>query len=215
MASVLARLNYAFDSRYVVTVNIRMDGSSNFSPEHQWAVFPGVSLAWRMDNEPWMENVSWISDLKVRAGAGQTGNAGGLTGIYSYYNVSQGSFAPGGNISNGITLAKIGNPNLKWETLTDYNIGIDFGVWNNRLYGSVDLYQRDRKDVILTRNLMSYHEIKTMDYNSQEVYRARGVDLSLHSVNIDNSSFTWTTDLNFSFYRNSTERRDPEFIPEP
>lgn len=215
MASVIARVNYAFDSRYVVTVNARMDGSSNFSPEHQWAVFPGVSLAWRMRNEPWMKNISWLSDMKIRAGAGQTGNAGGLTGINSYYNVSQGSFAPGGNISNGVTLAKIGNQNLKWETLTDYNIGIDFGFWGNRLYGSVDLYQRDRKDVILTRNLMSYHEIKTMDYNSKEVYRARGVDLSLHSVNIDNRNFTWTTDLNFSFYRNSTVSRDPEFIPEP
>ena len=215
MASVIARINYAYDSRYVVTVNARMDGSSNFSPEHQWAVFPGVSLAWRMNNESWMKDISWIADLKLRAGAGQTGNAGGLTGIYSYYNVSQGSFAPDGNISNGITLAKLGNPNLKWETLTDYNVGVDFGFWNNRFYGSIDLYQRDRKDVILTRNLMSYHEIKTMDYNSKEVYRARGIDISLHSVNIDNRNFTWTTDLNFSFYRNSTVRRDPEFIPEP
>lgn len=215
MASVIARVNYAYDSKYVVTVNARMDGSSNFSPEHQWAVFPGVSLAWRMNNESWMKNVSWIADLKLRAGAGQTGNAGGLTGIYSYYNVSQGSFAPDGNISNGVTLAKLGNPNLKWETLTDYNVGIDFGFWNNRFYGSVDLYQRDRKDVILTRNLMSYHEIKTMDYNSKEVYRARGVDVSLHSINIDNRNFTWSTDVNFSFYRNSTVSRDPEFIPEP
>lgn len=215
MASVLARVNYAFDQRYVITVNARLDGSSNFSKEHQWGLFPGVSLAWRMNNESWLKGVSWLSDLKLRAGAGQTGNAGSLTGIYSYYNVSQGSYAPGSTLVNGIGLAKIGNDKLKWETLTDYNVGLDFGFFNSRLYGSVDLYQRTREDVIMSKSLMSYHEVSTIDYNSAVEYRSRGIDISLHSVNIDTRNFTWTTDVNLSLYKNQTVNRDPDFIPEP
>lgn len=214
MASFIARLNYTFASKYILTANLRVDGSSNFSKEHQWGVFPGVSAAWRLNEENWLKDVDWLSNLKLRAGVGQTGNAGNLTGINSYYTVSQGAFAPDGSLANGIAFSKLGNNNLKWETLTDYNIGIDFGFFNNRLSGSIDLYQRMRKDVILTRSLMSYHEISQIDYNSDEVYRSRGIDVELHSVNFATKDFEWMTDVNFSFYRNHTTARDPEFIPE-
>ena len=214
MASFIARLNYTFASKYILTANLRVDGSSNFSKEHQWGAFPGVSAAWRLNEENWLRNVKWLNNLKLRVGVGQTGNAGNLTGINSYYTVSQGAFAPDGSLANGIAFSKLGNDNLKWETLTDYNIGIDFGFFNNRLSGSVDLYQRMRKDVILTRSLMSYHEISQIDYNSDEVYRSRGIDVELHSVNFATKDFEWMTDVNFSFYRNHTTARDPEFIPE-
>lgn len=215
MASFLARVNYSLAQKYILTFNIRVDGSSNFSREHQWGTFPGVSVAWRMNEEKWLKDISWLSNLKLRAGVGQTGNAGNLTGINTYYTVSQGAFAPNGSLVNGITMSKLGNENLKWETLTDYNIGIDFGFFNNRLSGTIDLYQRMRKDVILTRQLMSYHELTTIDYNSDEVYRSRGIDIGIHSVNFDTKDFGWTTDINFSYYRNHTVKRDPEFIPEP
>lgn len=215
MASFLARVNYSLAQKYILTFNLRVDGSSNFSREHQWGTFPGVSVAWRMNEEKWLKDVSWLSNLKLRAGVGQTGNAGYLTGINTYYTVSQGAFAPNGSLVNGITMSKLGNDKLKWETLTDYNIGIDFGFFNNRLSGSIDLYQRMRKDVILTRQLMSYHELTTIDYNSAEVYRSRGIDIGIHSVNFDTKDFGWTTDVNFSYYRNHTVERDPEFIPEP
>lgn len=95
-----------------------------------------------------------------------------------------------------MAISKLGNDKLKWETLTDYNFGIDFGFFNNRLSGSVDLYQRLRKDVILEKNLMSYQEVKKIDYNSATVYRARGIDIGIHSVNFDNKNFGWTTDIN-------------------
>ena len=215
MASFMARVNYSLMQKYILTFNLRVDGSSNFSREHQWGTFPGVSVAWRMNEEKWLKDISWLSNLKLRVGVGQTGNAGYLTGINTYYTVSQGAFAPNGSLVNGITMSKLGNDKLKWETLTDYNIGIDFGFFNNRLSGSIDLYQRMRKDVILTRQLMSYHELTTIDYNSAEVYRSRGIDIGIHSVNFDTKDFGWTTDVNFSYYRNHTVERDPEFIPEP
>ncbi|MDR0894648.1 MAG: TonB-dependent receptor [Prevotellaceae bacterium] len=213
MASFISRVNYAFNNRYILTANVRVDGSSNFSQKHQWGAFPGVSLAWRMKEESWLRDVDWLYNLKLRGGVGQTGNAGNLTGIYTYYSVMNGAFAPGGTIVNGVAMAKIGNENLKWETLTDYNIGIDFGLFNNRLSGTIDLYQRMRKDVILSKALMSYHELTSIDYNSGDVYRSQGIDVGLHSVNFDNKNFGWSTDLNFSLYRNHTVERDVDWLP--
>lgn len=215
MASFFGRINYTLLSRYILTLNLRVDGSSNFSDKHQWGTFPGVSLAWRMNEEKWLRDVEWLSNLKLRAGYGQTGNAGNLTGINTYYTVSRGSYVMDNSLVNGIGLSKLGNPDLKWETLTDLNIGIDFGFWRDRLSGSVELYQRTRKDVIMAKSLMSYQEINTIDYNSAAQYRSTGIDISLHSVNFDTKNFGWNTDVNFSYYRNKTTRRDADFIPEP
>lgn len=213
MASFFGRVNYAFNKRYVITANVRVDGSSNFSSQHQWGVFPGVSLAWRLNEEDWMKGFQTLNDLKLRAGVGQTGNAGSLTGVSTTYSVMSNAFAPDGTLVNGIGMARIGNPNLKWETLTDWNVGLDFGLWNSRLYGSVDFYLRERSDVILSKSLMSYHEIKSIDYNSQDIYRSTGVDVSLHGVPVSTKDFTWSADFNISLYRNKTVRHDPDWTP--
>ena len=216
MASWMGRVNYVLMDKYILTANVRVDGSSNFSPEHQWGVFPGVSAAWKINEEEWLRDKQWLSTLKLRAGWGQTGNAGNLTGINTYYSVmTSPAWAPGGTPVNGVAMAKLGNPNLKWETLTDINIGIDAGFFQNRLQFNIDAYQRTRSDVILSKELMSYHETTTIDYNSQEKYRSRGIDIGIHSINISNRDFEWSTDLNVSFYKNETISRDPDFIPAP
>lgn len=215
MASFIGRASYTALNRYIVTFNIRVDGSSNFSKQHQWGSFPGVSLAWRLSEEDWMKSVSWVSDLKLRGGYGQTGNAGSLTGINTIYSVSRGSYVIDGSLVNGIGLSKLGNPDLKWETLSDANLALDFGFFKGRLTGSLEFYQRDRSDVILTKSLMSYNEINTIDYNSKAVYRSRGVELTLHTVNVDTKLFGWTSDVCFSYYRNQTITRDEDFIPAP
>lgn len=215
MASFFGRVNYTLLQRYILTLNMRVDGSSNFSDKHQWGYFPGVSLAWRMSEEKCLRDVKWLSNLKLRAGYGQTGNAGNLTGINTYYTISRGSYVMDNSLVNGIGLSKLGNPDLKWETLTDLNVGLDFGLWRDRLSGTIDLYQRTRSDVIMSKSLMSYQEIKTIDYNSRTQYRSTGIDVSLHSVNVDDKNFGWNTDVNFSYYRNKTIRRDADFIPEP
>lgn len=215
MASWIGRVNYTFMDRYVLTANIRVDGSSNFSKKHQWGAFPGVSAAWKMNEESWLRDVKWLTQLKLRAGYGQTGNAGSLTGINTYYGVIQGAWAPGGIITNGVGLSKLGNENLKWETLTDLNIGLDAAFFTGRLQINIDAYRRERSDVILTKQLMSYHELAAIDYNSKEKYRSTGIDIGIHSVNIDRRQWRWTTDLNVSFYKNETVSRDPDFIPAP
>lgn len=178
MASWIGRVNYTLLDRYILTANLRIDGSSNFSEEHQWGAFPGFSAAWKINEEAWLREQTWLTTLKLRGGWGQTGNAGNLTGINTFYSVMQGAWAPGGSPVNGVALSKIGNPNLKWETLTDINIGLDAGFFNNRLQVSVDAYQRTRSDVILSKQLMSYHEVTTIDYNSREKYRSRGIDIA-------------------------------------
>lgn len=213
MASWIGRVNYTLLDRYILTANLRIDGSSNFSEEHQWGAFPGFSAAWKINEEAWLREQTWLTTLKLRGGWGQTGNAGNLTGINTFYSVMQGAWAPGGSPVNGVALSKIGNPNLKWETLTDINIGLDAGFFNNRLQVSVDAYQRTRSDVILSKQLMSYHEVTTIDYNSREKYRSRGIDIGIHSINIVGRDFSWSTDLNLSFYKNQTISRDPDFIP--
>ena len=213
MASWIGRVNYTLLDRYILTANLRIDGSSNFSEEHQWGAFPGLSAAWKINEEAWLREQTWLTTLKLRGGWGQTGNAGNLTGINTFYSVMQGAWAPGGSPVNGVALSKIGNPNLKWETLTDINIGLDAGFFNNRLQVSVDAYQRTRSDVILSKQLMSYHEVTTIDYNSREKYRSRGIDIGIHSINIVGRDFSWSTDLNLSFYKNQTISRDPDFIP--
>jgi len=213
MASWIGRVNYTLLDRYILTANLRIDGSSNFSEEHQWGAFPGLSAAWKINEEAWLREQTWLTTLKLRGGWGQTGNAGNLTGINTFYSVMQGAWAPGGSPVNGVALSKIGNPNLKWETLTDINIGLDAGFFNNRLQVSVDAYQRTRSDVILSKQLMSYHEVTTIDYNSREKYRSRGIDIGIHSINIAGRDFSWSTDLNLSFYKNQTISRDPDFIP--
>lgn len=215
MASFIGRINYSFLQRYILTFNIRVDGSSNFSDKHQWGTFPGVSLAWRINEENFMKNMKSLSNLKLRVGYGQTGNAGNLTGINTYYKVNRGAVVLDGSLVNGIALSKLGNDDLKWETLTDLNVGLDFGFFKDRISGTLDLYQRTRKDVIMSRKLMSYQEIQYIDYNSAAVYQSRGLDFSLHTVNVVNKNFEWDTDINFSYYRNKTTKRDAEFIPEP
>ncbi|MBO4665308.1 MAG: SusC/RagA family TonB-linked outer membrane protein, partial [Paludibacteraceae bacterium] len=215
MASFIGRASYTALNRYIMTFNIRVDGSSNFSPKHQWGAFPGVSVAWRLSEEPWLKDQNWLSDLKLRGGYGQTGNAGSLTGINTIYGVSRGSYVIDGALVNGIGLSKLGNPDLKWETLSDANVALDFGFFKGRLSGTLEFYQRVRTDVILTKYLMSYNEINTIDYNSQAAYRSRGVELTLHTVNVDTKLFGWTSDVCFSYYRNQTISRDPDFIPAP
>jgi TonB-linked SusC/RagA family outer membrane protein len=215
MASFIGRINYTLLQKYIATINLRVDGSSNFSKKHQWGTFPGISLAWRMNEENWLKNVEWLSNLKIRAGYGQTGNAGNLTGINTFYSVSRGSYVMDNSLVNGIALSKLGNPNLKWETLTDINFGIDYGFLRNRISGSIDIYQRTRKDVIMTKSLMSYQEINTIDFNSKVRYRSTGIDFNISTVNFDTKTFGWTTDIIFSYYRNRTISRDDDFIPEP
>ena len=212
MASWISRVNYSYRNKYLVTANLRVDGSSNFAEDNQWGVFPGVSLAWRMTEEPWLQNVDWLSNLKLRAGYGQTGNDN-LSGVNTYYSPGW-NYAFGSISRSGIGLANLGNPNLKWETQTDLNIGVDFGFFNNRLAGSIELYDRVISDLLGERSLMSYHAINKIKYNLESEKQSRGIDVTLQSVNIDNGDFKWLTNATFTYYRDRWKKRDSSWKPD-
>ncbi|MFT4022184.1 MAG: SusC/RagA family TonB-linked outer membrane protein [Flavihumibacter sp.] len=144
------RINYSFSEKYLAMVSLRHEGSSKFGENYKWGTFPAVSLGWRLNREGFLENVAWINDLKLRAGYGVTGTVP----TDPYQSLVSLTYDNGSRfLNNGVWIQPIypsrnPNPNLRWEKKTEYNIGIDYGFFNNRLNGSIDFYQRDTKDML-------------------------------------------------------------------
>ncbi len=159
-ASYFARVNYTYDDRYIVTATVRRDGSSNFGAGNRWGTFPSAAVAWNISEEDFMSDVDVISTLKLRAGWGQTGNAGNGTNLsvpqlssdQTMYWVDD-KTATGGVVAPGIAQLKEIDTNLKWETNEQTNIGIDLGMWNNQFTLTADYFIRDAKDLLLYRNI--------------------------------------------------------------
>ena len=206
--SYLARVSYNFDSKYYVTANFRADGSSKLAPGHKWGFFPSVSAAWRISGEPWLQDLTWLSDLKLRAGWGQSGNQAGLDDYAwvqqyntNYYDWTQSDYADStpavGSMSN------IGNKDLTWETTTQANVGIDFAVLDNKLSFTIDGYYKYTKDLLMSVPLPSpYPNI----YRNEGEMSNWGLEFALSSVNIDRKGVYWTTDFNISMNRNRLEK---------
>jgi TonB-linked SusC/RagA family outer membrane protein len=209
--SFLSRLNYSYKGRYLLTANFRRDGSSNFAANKQWGNFGGVSVAWRISDEAFLRDVEWLSNLKLRAGAGVTGYAGSLTGTQTYYTAGK-DYYFNNKLTSGVTLAALGNPDLSWESQEDINIALDFGFFKNKLGGSIDVYERVIKDRIGTKSLMSFHEVNTLHYNTQRVDNTRGIDLSLFGTVVKGNSFSWHSQFTFTYYKDYASERDPSEI---
>lgn len=213
-ASFLARVNYSFDNRYLLTLNYRYDGSSNFAPNKQWGHFGGGAIAWRISEEAFLKDkVSWLNNLKLRFGAGVTGYAGNLTGTRTYYKAGY-DYYFNNKTSSGIGLNTLGNPDLSWESQRDLNLGLDFGLFHNRLAGSIEIYERTIFNRIGHKNLMSYQEVNTLAYNTKRIDKTRGVDITLTGTILDKKNFTWDSQLTFTYYRDMTTRRDPSEVLE-
>ena len=212
--SYLARVSYNYDSRYYITANFRADGSSKLAPGHRWGFFPSVSAAWRISGESWMKDISWISDLKLRAGWGQSGNQAGLAD-YAWvqtYNTNYYDWTSTGYEEAVPTLgskSNIGNKDLTWETTTQTNIGIDFAILDNRLTFTLDGYYKYTKDLLMSVPLPSpYPSI----YRNEGEMSNWGLEFALSSVNLDRKGVRWTTDFNISMNRNRLEKLDLQQI---
>ena len=159
--SWIGRFNYNYDSKYIAEFSFRYDGNSLFAPGKRWGFFPSVSAAWRISSEPFMEDVtsSWLSDLKLRASYGTTGNDldinGDRIGTFSYIKkyVSGTSYIYGSSLASGIAPGATPTPDLTWATSTTYNGGIDFGFFNNKLNGTLDVFYRKETDILGPRTL--------------------------------------------------------------
>ena len=149
LISFYARGHYSFRDRYMVTAMVRRDGSSKFGKNHKWGWFPSVSAAWGISQEPFMSNVKWVNDLKLRVGYGIIGNQDGLQPyksleLYEPY----GTYFNNGSYSTSFRISQNANPNLKWEETATFNVGLDFQFWNNRIGGTIEYYSKKTSDML-------------------------------------------------------------------
>ena len=193
--SFIARANYVYDERYFITATYRRDGSSRFSKKNRWGNFPSVSLAWKVSNEPFFPKIDAVTDLKVRAGYGLTGNqtnvgaygsANSLSAVqYVFNDVQAGGFAP----------SVMANPDVTWEEVRQYNIGVDLGLVKNRISLSLDGYVKDTRNMLVPMSVpisTGYSDVSVPQINAGSM-RNVGVELSLTTRNITTKDWDWST----------------------
>lgn len=199
LLSFFGRANYDLYGRYLLTATFRADGSSIFAPGQRWGYFPSVAVGWRISDEKFMQNTSeWLSNLKLRFSYGTAGNNNIDSDQYrSMYSVKNTAYLQQGT-SYWTTGTQLYNPDLKWETTYTRNLGLDFGFWNNRLNGSVELYSNNTKDLLID------FPVNGTGYNTQArnigETSNKGVELQLNGVIVDTKD--WGLDLNFNISKN-------------
>ena len=194
--SFFARATYDYKSKYYLTATVREDGSSKLN--HPWGTMPSFSAGWRISGEKFMANVKLVDDLKLRGGWGKNGNQEGI-GNYNTWGLI--AFSPDANSNYPSEyLISYGNPDLKWETTAQTNVGIDLSMFNFRLNFTFDAYYKKTSDVLLPVPLTSSLPVTMIQTNAGEVEN-KGIEFSFNTVNI-NKELIWTTDLNMSFNRN-------------
>lgn len=187
MQSLLGRVSYNYNSRYYLTATYRLDGSSKFLPENKWATFPSFSAAWRISDEPFLASAYFIDDWKLRAGWGQLGNQGLPSDAYlsslgkDYYILGQGQ----GNLVNTTYPSSMKNEAIKWETVEDINIGTDFTLFSNAVYGSFEYYQKKTKDMIfqLPYPVYSGYPNDALIWSNVGSMKSEGFELALNYRN--------------------------------
>lgn len=204
LASYFSRLNYAFNNRYLVSASLRTDGSSRFGENNRYGIFPAGSIGWRVSEEPFMQNLEFISELKLRASYGITGNS-----EISNFG-SRALVAPGANytLRAGLAPSQLGNADLTWEETAQANIGLDFAVLNNRLVLNVDAYEKKTDDLLLGRSLVGSSGFTSITENIGSIEN-RGLEFGLTSYNFDSNEpggFTWNTNFNVSFNKNEVTK---------
>ncbi|MFL9484956.1 SusC/RagA family TonB-linked outer membrane protein [Chitinophagaceae bacterium LWZ2-11] len=206
MASFLGRVNYSYKSKYLLSASYRADGSSKFSPQHHWAYFPSAAAAWRFSEERFMKGMlPVLSDAKLRLSYGVSGNnrvsdfaylatygaQPSASNVYTFNNVP----------INGAIPLTIGNPDLKWETTSSVNLGLDLSFFKNRITLTADVYEKKTTNLLLNATLPTSTGYNTVYKNVGSVQN-RGVELSISTINVTNKNFTWTSSFNIAFNGN-------------
>ncbi len=199
--SFFARAFYSFEERYMLTATVRADASSVFASRNKWGVFPSFAAAWNISNESWLNDVSWLSNLKFRAGWGMVGNDR-ITNYLSLHVYDPFRYGVGEQQVIVFHPAHIANSNLKWEAAATANVGIDVGFFDDRLNLTVDAFIKDSKDLLLAQDLTYVTGFESQVQNVGQL-RNKGVELSLSSINFDRRNFSWKTDFNISFITNT------------
>ena len=210
LMSYMIRLNYGFDERYLLTVSGRWDGASQLSEGNKWDFFPSAALAWRINQEDFLKDVSWLDNLKLRVGFGVTGNAavepyatlGDISMIYLPFNGM--SNVPGYTTNEPYYTSSqtaMANPDLGWEKTMQVNFGIDFGFFNNRLSGSIDAYFSRTSDLLMSTTIPTLTGYPNIIANIGKT-KNRGVELNLNAIPVQTASgFTWDTNFNVAYQK--------------
>jgi TonB-linked SusC/RagA family outer membrane protein len=202
--ALMARVNYNFDERYLITASVRRDGFSAFGQQNPRAVFPAIALGWRLSEESFFPNSGWFERLKLRASWGVNGNRS--VGDYAALaRLGQNLYLDGSGVVVGVFNSTLANPGLQWEQTEAINLGIDFGLFNNRIDGSIELYSMTTNDLLLERRLPEITGYESITTNLGEILN-QGVEFSLNTVNVDNQNFSWRSGVVFSLNRNEIQR---------
>jgi len=210
LQSYFGRLNYTFNDKYLLTASMRADGSTRFGDSNKYGYFPSFALGWNISKESFLENVTALSNLKLRASWGQTGNQevenkitkpsyslSGADGYYLYNDL---------NLVNGVSVVRTANPELKWEVVTQYNLGLDFSLWNDKLYGTFDYFNKITTDAILNVPSPPLSPTPTVWTNiNQGKIVNKGFEFMLGSKLIDTKDFSWNVDVNGATLNNKIE----------
>ncbi len=212
--SFFGRINYTLLDRYLFTVTFRADGSSKFAPSHRWGYFPAAAFAWRASEEPFLKDVRWLNDLKFRLSYGTVGNDGisadlwsqswqSSSDYYSINNVKKGAYTLGGAMAN---------PDLKWETTVTRNFGIDFGVLNGRLSGTLELYWNSTKDLLMNMTLPTITGFSSTYANIGQTSN-KGVEFSLNAILVQTRDWGLTFGGNINFNKNNIDKLSDSVTP--
>jgi TonB-linked SusC/RagA family outer membrane protein len=208
LESYMLRVNYGFDNKYLLTVSGRRDGAKQLAANNRWDLFPSAAVAWRMEQEDFMKNISWVNALKLRLGYGVTGNSaiesygtlGRLTSNYYHFGstTSPGTIASDPMSANPLPMA---NKTLGWEKTAQFNLGLDFSFLRGRIGGSIDLYQSKTSDLLLQQRIPSATGF-TKTWANVGNTENKGVDIQLNTLNIQTKDFAWNTSLTFTADKN-------------
>lgn len=200
LLSYMGRVNYSFKDKYLLTASIRRDGSSVFATGHQYDNFPSAALAWRISRENFMQGLTWMNDLKLRAGIGVTGNS--AVAPYSTQGAIVSLFYPfsSSNAAGAYVNSLLANQNLKWEKTQQFNVGLDFSLFNRRVSGSVDAYSSKTSDLLLNRTLQPVTGYNSIYYNIGKTAN-HGVDVTVSTVNYRSRNLMWSTTVNASWQK--------------
>lgn len=194
--SYMARVNYGYADKYLLTASIREDKASQLAESNRSSVFPSASLAWRIDKESFLQNSSWLNQLKLRAGYGVTGNA--AVPAYSTTPPLVGVVYPTG--SGVINNSSLGNLALGWEQTTQFNYGIDFAMFNSRISGALEYYESKTNDLLLKRSVPTVLGVKDTYQNVGET-EGNGLELTLNTINVKGKDFEWSSSFSGSYQK--------------
>ena len=205
LLSYMARLNYSYKDRYLLTATVRRDGSSKFGPKHRWGTFPSVSAAWRISEEKWFPKTKFLDDLKIRLGYGVTGSQASV-GSYGYlaqFNTAEYPLGIAGNTQTVLYSSALANPYIHWEEVAQTNIGVDASFFNSRIVLSLDAYLKETRDMLVKASIpiTSGFEDTSTTYTNAGRVTNKGFEVSLRTVNFE-KPLRWETSITATYNRN-------------